>query len=159
MFGDPQEYSPVCSYQCAFTKCAADAAVGVDSAGCTPLHLAVWSDGDSVIERVQTLPQSALDATLMTNVHGHTPLNSPVFWFSAVAILTEIFHIPPTCVSIRPGSGAWREGGGGRPGSDHAGADLRGSQLRIQIQLLGDGRADREGIGLRYHSRDGSFIR
>ena len=83
----------------------------MDIAGCTPLHLAVRVDGDSVIERVRTFLQAAPDATLMTDAHGHTPLISPVFWFSAVAMLREILHIPPTCMSIRPGSGAWGEGG------------------------------------------------
>ena len=66
----------------------------------------------------------------------------------------------PSHMRVNP---AWEwgmgRGGGGRLDPDHAGVALRGSQLRIQIKLLGDGRADCEGIGLRYHSRGGSCIR
>ena len=107
----PQEAAPVCSYQCAFPKYAADTALGVDSAGCTTLHLVVRVDGDGVIERVCKLLQADPDASLMTNARGCTPLRSAVFWFSTASMLREILHICPTCVSIRAGIGAWGEGG------------------------------------------------
>ena len=116
MFCAPQEAAPVCNYQCAFPKCAADAAIGVNSEGCTPLHLTVRADGDGVIERVRTLLQAAPDAALITNARGRTPLHSAVFWFSTAAVLREILHIRPACVSIRAGSGAWGEGGAGGQG-------------------------------------------
>ena len=111
MFCAPQEAAPVCSYQLTFPKCFADAAIGVDSAGCTPLHLVVWTDSDGVIERVRTILQAAPDAALMTNARGRTLLHSAVFWFSVAAVLREILHIRPTCVPIQAGSGAWVEVG------------------------------------------------
>ena len=73
VFCDPQEAVPVCSYQFAFPKYAADAELGVDSAGFTPLHLVVWVDGKGVIERARTLLQADPDAEMMTNTRGCTP--------------------------------------------------------------------------------------
>ena len=112
----PQETAPICNLQCAFPKCAANTAIEVYSAGCTPLHLAVQSEIGGVIERVQTLLQAAPDAALMTDARGRTPLHSAVFWFPAASVLREILHIHPICVSIRVGSGAWGERGAGGQG-------------------------------------------
>ena len=123
MFCAPQEAAPVCSYKFVFTKFADDAAIGVDSAGCTPLHLTLQADGDGVIERFRALLQAAPDAALMTNARGCTPLYSTVFRFSTVAVLREILYIRPTCVSIWPGIGAWGDGGSG-------------SQVQPSLELL-----------------------
>ena len=69
----PQESEPVCSYLCAFSKCAAYAEIGVGSAGCTPLHLAMRVDGNSSIESVRTLVQAAPKDVLITDACGHPP--------------------------------------------------------------------------------------
>ena len=133
MFCSPREAAPVFSYQCAFPKCAADAAIGVDSVVFPPLYLYVHSDGYGVINRVRTFLQASPNAALMTGARGCTPLHSAVFWFSTASVLREILHIRPTWVSIRAESGAWGEGVGGRPGPDRPGATFRGSRLRIQV--------------------------
>ena len=67
-------------------------------------------------QEVRKLLQAAPESALTTDVRGRTPLHSAVFWFSTSAVLREILHIYPTCVSIRAGSGAWREGGAGGQG-------------------------------------------
>ena len=116
MFCDPQESVPVYSYQCRFPKCSANAAIGVNSEGFTPLHISVRADGDSIIKRVWMILQAAPNADRMTNTRGCTPLHSAVLWLSAASVLGEILHIRPTCVSIRASSGAWGEGGAGGQG-------------------------------------------
>ena len=112
----PQEAAPVCSGQCAFPKCAAEASIGVDSTVCNPLHLAVQAEKNGIIERVRTLLQAAPNTALMTDASSRTPLHSAIFWFSIAAVLREILHIRPTYVSIRTGIGVWGEGGAGGQG-------------------------------------------
>ena len=88
------------------------------------------------------------NAVLMIEACIRTPLHDAVLCLYIAAVMREILHICPTCMSIRAGSAAWGEGGCGRPGTDHPGAALQGSRLRIQVRLRGGGRADCEGIGL-----------
>ena len=87
----------------------------MDSAGFTPLHIAVQTDGDGVIKMVRMLLQAAPDAALMIDTHGRTPLRSAIFWFSTAAVLREILHIRPTCMSII--YGVWNGERGGRAAS------------------------------------------
>ena len=68
---------------------------------------------------------------------------------------------PPYPARIRGNTGwEWGRGrrGGGRPGLDRPESDLKVSRLGIRVRLMGDGRVDREGIGLRHHSCGGSRI-